>query len=1312
MDSQQRVTMSQSPLIGFIPVARAAEQFALSARDPYGQAVYPIAANWQQFQAARICQTAEGLEKLEPAVDRAFKDNAAGVVFVVGPPGTGKTVQTLLYGFSWSQRSFQTLLRRRVDAYAMYTTVGAFDLSLLERSWRVGASGSSSRFLWIIDEIDQVLPNDPEATIVQEGVGRFKAERLVELGHRLVCVGQRVPQSLKGSPTVEVVLTSDSIEVALRHKGLQHSPRAEIVDELLKTRNTGLKVVMAVARTVPTNQQTVRDYIQLGASGRLWRLSPEAQSLATDLARLRFLGLPLRARPGEAAAFTNLATHNLAQEVGETGTWQLTDDELARAILLRAIDGADLKRTFYGPLLDLIERDTRSYAASVVVLAQKVVSDLETFGRTVQENSKKSLLDELVQLYPVRVQQYLTSADFDLPDFASVLRRLRAYLPEASAIAGAHLKRHRAAITTALEAADLSVWKAARELSVTASDTSLTPELAAMLGDDRTRAAIRKLPPDQVPSFLSTIANFDSGRVREIQRLLLPTTPSEAAVLFREHSTNWMWGFVAEKASLVGKGFMLDALRALPRHELAEAIYRAPGAAKWALRHLPADRIFKEALDSRPLTESDVADWATPGPVIDFLTLCRRLQINNALESSLFSAAIQEVVAGADSYTVRLIARELHHLPRTAAPRRAITKFLSGDSTLRVDTRLYALSLTDLRAALAWIDRQLMAFARQVEVTDLDQIFWVLWEAAARTRGTERIKIVRNAARQIRARMPAPVLIDDQALAVEGILCILRAGDPRIFSLTAEELSSSDAISTPKLACQVFALARLHLPGLDRTPLLSHTVKRLVSPKRRWQDMSSAHRNAALAIVTEGARHLAEHRCASSAARQIGDHVAGSSSQQIWDWYPAALLRIVALTLGIDEAGRVLETHASRWRQNLQAGILTFDSLDLMWMTFYTSELYPAAKREARPLLNAIASQRHNLPMPYRAVVALIGKRAGLHLREGVSTSPPEHVSDEAVVISALADIVETEDISRHSLERLDNEIDERERNFFFQCFHDRRRTVRAAQRAASEPATITLPAMTPNEYLAAGKYDLAIEAARSGLAVDPRDRAALRVLVFAYEQQGRLEEAVEASRQFDRSGSTEDDYERAVLSARQKVEEDPASVVNWQRFATTAKQAKRPGEAITLATSIIRKHPEIHRAIWPVCEALASTRPAAVADLLERLVEIDPMNAAYWNLLGAARRKSDERKAAVEAARRAVEIAPLVEHYWYSLGRTYEHVKDVPNAIEAHRRAIALGHSKAANRLKALLLLARANPSRSQSDSAPEAKGETDKSA
>jgi tetratricopeptide (TPR) repeat protein len=1292
--------MLQSPLIGFVPVSKAAEQFELSARDPYGQAVYPIAANWQQFQAARICKMFEDLDTLEPTVDRAFADSSTGVVFVVGPPGTGKTVQTLLYGFSWSQRPFQTLLRRRVDAYAMYTTVGAFDLSVLERSWRA-ASGSTSRFLWIIDEIDQVLPNDPEATIVQEGVERFRSERLVERGHRLVCVGQRVPQELRGFPAVEVSLTSDSIAVALRHKGLQHSPPMEIVDELLKTRNTGLKVVMAVARTVPSDQQTVSHYVQLGASGRMWRLSPEAQSLATDLARLRFLGLPLKAQPSEAAAFTALAAQNLAQEVGGTGTWQLIDDELARAILLRSIQPADLARTFYEPLLDLVERDTRSYASAMVVLAQKPVSDLETFGRPARENSKGTLIAELVDLFATRVRRHVGSAPFGIVDFLSVLRQLRTHMPDIRSIAGDYLQAHRKSIGHALESKDLFLWKAVWELSLIAGDLSLRQQLTAVLDDDGARAALRRLPPAQAGSLLTLVASFDSGRVKEFQRLLLPATPSDAATMFREHSSNWMWGFVAEKTRVLGKGFILDALRLVPRHELAEAIYRAPGVAKWALRGLPPDRIFKEAVESRPLTDSDVANWATPGPVIDFLVLCRRLRITNALESKLFSAAIQEVVVSGDTYTVRLIARELQHFPWNAAPRRVLARFLVRDRTLRLDTRLYALSLLDLRAVLGWIDSQLHSFVEHVAVTELDEVFWVLWEVSARTFGTARIRTVRNAAKRLRTRMLEPSANDDQTLAIEGILCFLRAGDPRIQSLKLSDFTARDAISTAKLACQIFALARLHMSDSDRSILLPDAFMRLVSSHRRWQDMHSAHRFAALAVVTDAARHIAEHGCASEALGEMGNHLQQSVDQPIWDWYPAALLRLAALTLGIDGAGRILRTHASRWMQNLQAGLLTFDSLDLMWMTFYTSELYPAAKPEARPLLDALVAQRHNLPMPFRAVVALIGKRAGLRMRVDQSNSPAKHVADQGVVISALADIVETRDISRSNLERLARETAADERNFFFRTFHDRRRTVRTAEWVASESVERSEPEMAARDYLAAGQYDLAVARARETLARDPADRLAARSLVFALEQLGRVDESVAAGRQFDGGVNSDDDYEHAAVVAKQNVLAEPASARNWQRFASTMKQAKRPGEAIALAAATVRERPEIHGAVWPVCEALANVRPAAVADVLERLVEIDPENAQYWNLLGAARRKSDERAAAVQAARRAVEIAPKVSVYWYSLGRTYETVKDVANAIEAHRQAIALGHAKAKTRLRSLLARPRTGSGRSHAEPA-----------
>jgi hypothetical protein len=649
---------------GFVQVARAAEQLGLSARDPYGQAVYPTAETWKRFRPALVCVGPGGLVETAAAVlDRTFDDRASGVGFLIGPPGTGKTVHALLYGFEWMRRSVRTLLGGTTTNYAMYTTVGGFDTSTLERNWR-GVKSGSSRFLWIIDEIDQVFPDDPEGTIVDEAIRRFEAERLSEDGHRLLCVGQDVPEGFIRYPVVEVSLTHDSIAAAISHKNLKFPPPEPLVSRLVQSRNTGLKVVMAVAKTVPSEQQTFDQYVDLGARTQLDRLGRSAQALAVDLARLRFLGIPMQVLPASAAALTELGTRRLAKEVGDTGTWQLGDDEFARAVLRMKMKAGDLATTFLEPLLDTVENDTRSYLAALVVLARKRVRHLSGLLNQAAPEDDETLLANVVRLFPERVANHLTTAPFDLEELGHALERVREVLPGTDAIAAKRLIRQRAQIESALDKCDIAMWINVYRLSRIAGDQSFDQQLSTMLDLDATRTRIREMSPDRAASFVRLVTEFDSTRSNEMVRIFLPATVADAAMLFRNRSTNWMWEFISEKADLLGGGFLLDAIKLLPLAFIAEAIYESPTGARFALRHLPRDPVFSEALASRPLTKSDVDHWSS-GPLINFVVTARLLDSNSSLESQIVLDAAEGMIRESHwMRSIRALVREVQHLPK------------------------------------------------------------------------------------------------------------------------------------------------------------------------------------------------------------------------------------------------------------------------------------------------------------------------------------------------------------------------------------------------------------------------------------------------------------------------------------------------------------------------------------------------------------------------------------------------------------------------------------------------------------------------
>jgi Tetratricopeptide repeat. len=638
-----------------------------------------------------------------------------------------------------------------------------------------------------------------------------------------------------------------------------------------------------------------------------------------------------------------------------------------------------------------------------------------------------------------------------------------------------------------------------------------------------------------------------------------------------------------------------------------------------------------------------------------------------------------------------------------------LVKLLLAIVSIRFDTRLYCVALLDGNQALTLIRQELKSFAETAPLADANLVFWTLWESAARTRSANDKAIVLAAALMIDARIPLREAAGEADFALEGILCSVTGRAARKLNLSPDAVPAHHMTTTAKAACQIVAAAHLHDAGRSREILLERLVERFLLPARRWQETSAVHRRAALAVVTGAVRHLYEHGCASDLLRAVGTHFFSSADQLLWDWYPGEFLQLIILTLGSASAARILKLHSSRWRQNLEAGHVTFDSLQLLWAGFFLSESHPESKNKVRPLLQKLVDVGFESFKPYLSCTLVLAKAAGLRIEgEGkTARSPVGHVSVRNPLAHALNQLAAHGTVSRSVETALKEQLTSEEMTFFRSRFLRKRQRplTRAADRATQGgpapqrgPEVPNLSSHSPsiawnayaNEHYKAGRYEEAIQAARKAREINPNDRDARRTLAFALNQLGRVEEAAAVERESHPAGSTDEDFERAATAARKDLEARPDSAGAWRRLANALNQLNRPGEVISLATTRLKERPNIHPAIWGVCEVLLNRRTAAIASLLEELVRLDDPNARYWNLLGAARRKGGNPKGALDAGLRAVELTPGVGQYWYSLGRTYEELKDIDNAIATHRRAITFKHKKAAVRLKSLLRRSR----------------------
>lgn len=431
----------------FAPVDTAAATFDLASQDPLGLSRYPGTRLWDQAG------------DLDPAF-HVLVDyfEAANGLLLRGLPGAGKTFAALQFGHAWETRRQP---RGRPNRYARYTLAQKLTPASLEELW--SATFPPGEFLWIIDDIHEV------SAIAPEIVALFR-HRLEPLGHRLLLVGWQVPDGISPFPTVDAGLTEGLIQRALDFRALPvPSPRAR--RQLVSSRTVGLRVILAIATYQPDLLERGQpvDALRIWVDHLLHRLgSADAAAmldLATDLAVLRFLGLDYF--PVLSVEELRLVTR--LQDVGLAlkhpgGSWQLVDDERARALLLLDDASPRLANSFFERLLRMARRQPRLSAPILRRLRGRSAAALgEWVGSSLQTDAG-NLLAALEAYAPSESIATMCTTTIPLAEVANAVEVLR----DSRVVARQVLEARDVEILALLPLGDVRVWDGTRRLSVLA----------------------------------------------------------------------------------------------------------------------------------------------------------------------------------------------------------------------------------------------------------------------------------------------------------------------------------------------------------------------------------------------------------------------------------------------------------------------------------------------------------------------------------------------------------------------------------------------------------------------------------------------------------------------------------------------------------------------------------------------------------------------------------------------------------------------------------------------------------------------------
>jgi serine/threonine-protein kinase len=221
----------------------------------------------------------------------------------------------------------------------------------------------------------------------------------------------------------------------------------------------------------------------------------------------------------------------------------------------------------------------------------------------------------------------------------------------------------------------------------------------------------------------------------------------------------------------------------------------------------------------------------------------------------------------------------------------------------------------------------------------------------------------------------------------------------------------------------------------------------------------------------------------------------------------------------------------------------------------------------------------------------------------------------------------------------------------------------------------------------ARGDCQLAIHAFQLAIEIDPKVARYHMNLGVAFEQLGRLDDAIasydraieldpkEAPLHLDLGNALlkKGELDDAIGCYRECVELDPKYVKGWVVLCRALSQNGEWEESITCARKAVELEPQSAQKVELAAALFSAGRVEEAIACVRKALEADPNAANTHHSLGAIMVQSKRLKEALPSYRKAVELAPDRAQYHLDLALVLDELGEHDAALESFRRAVEL---------------------------------------
>ena len=187
---------------------------------------------------------------------------------------------------------------------------------------------------------------------------------------------------------------------------------------------------------------------------------------------------------------------------------------------------------------------------------------------------------------------------------------------------------------------------------------------------------------------------------------------------------------------------------------------------------------------------------------------------------------------------------------------------------------------------------------------------------------------------------------------------------------------------------------------------------------------------------------------------------------------------------------------------------------------------------------------------------------------------------------------------------------------------------------------------------LASGEFDLAIEAAKTGIRLNPRNLKAVRILGAAYLQKGEIANAKKV-------------FEMIIAQV-------PQESSSHYQLGLIARQDKRLPEALAHFEKALKGSPGSVQALSQIASVHLSKGDASAArERVLQQIQAVPNNPLFYNLLGGLWMQANEAVQAEAAFKKAIEINEGLQASYMNLAELYRRTSRIEEAIQEYEDLI-----------------------------------------